>query len=166
MRNVTATSYLHLLEISRDGKRIKVALVFASGQLGNQLNWKDNLVMYGYLEGKPSSDGSYNLTLTLTEDGGERTIDLAFKANFLYNDQVFIGSINNTADGVQLFADQEGGYPIYIYQDGQDFTEDLYNHLLSYNDWALENGYPQMERSHVSVNSICEAFPQSAYYEV
>jgi hypothetical protein len=166
MRNVPATSYLHLLEISRDGKRIKVALVFASGQLGNQLNWNDNPVMFGYLEAKPSSDGSYNLTLTLTEDGGERTIDLNFNANFLFDDQAFFGSVNNTADGIQLFADQEGGYPVYIYQDGQDYTKDLYNHLLNYNDWAIENGYPQVERSQITANSICEAFPQTAYYEL
>lgn len=166
MSNVPVTSRLHLLETSRDGKKIHVALVFVEGTLGSELNWTDNSVMVGDLEAKPRPDGGYDLTLTLKEDSGEHKLDLNVNANFLFDDQAFFGSVNDSVDGIMLFADQEGGYRIDIYLEGQDYTKALYNHLLTYNDWALKNGYPQKERSQISVNSICEAFPPTVYYEV
>lgn len=154
------------METSRDDNRIYVVLNYVNGDLGRQLNWDDGSIMFGYLEARPRTDRGYDLMLVLKKDGGEQKLNLIFEAKFLFDDQAFFGSVNNSADGVQLFADQEGGYPIYIYQDGQDYTEALYNHLLSYNDWSLENGYPQVERSQISVSSICEAFPQTAYNEI
>ena len=166
MRNVSATSYLHLLETGRGDNRIYVTLDYVNGDLGRQLNWGDGSVMHGYLEAQTRPDGCYYLMLVLNADGGKQKLDLIFEANFLFDDQAFLGKVNGSTDGIQFFSDQEGGYAAYIYKDGQHYTESWYNHLLGYNDWAIKNGYPLLERSQMVVNSICEAFPQAAYYEI
>jgi hypothetical protein len=159
--SVPATTYLYLVETGRTAKRIHVSLAFASGVLDSKLNWTNNSSMFGYLEAKPSSQSGYDLAVNLKENGSDISLDLVIEAKLLFEDQAFFGSIKNSNDGIQLFSDQEGGYSAYIYKDGQDYTEALYSHLLSYNNWALENGYPQIERRQLPVNTICEAFPQT-----
>jgi hypothetical protein len=163
MSLVPSISYLYLLEISRNERSIDVALKFAKGKLVEHLQWDENSILFGKLEALQNPNGDYTVSLLLKEIDGERTFCLNFDSKLLLDDQAFFGSVDNTADGVQLFADQEGGYSVYIYQDGRDYTQALYDHLLTYNDWALKNGYLQVERSSISIKSICEAFPQLSH---
>lgn len=158
---LTPNSTLHLLEKGRGENFIKVCVSLATGELARVFEDSGSNDITGEITADRNSDVYYQLSLLLKTENGERVLDLTTVARLLMDDQAFFGSDCKSSNGIMLFADQEGGYRVDFYNDGNDYVESWYNHLVGYSEWAAKNGYPVMERSLYIPNTICEAFPNN-----